>query len=116
MLEWLKHAFAVESSDPPIPSATQAAAIDAVCREIVRRQMTLPAQMMLESSAPLHFVTGQLLRFVEPFLAVILEPAAVRDFATFLEKRGAMESICLRLEELQRTYSKIDKTQDDTIV
>lgn len=103
MFQWLKHAFTVEASGPPIPTPPQAVAIDAVCREIVRRQMVLPAQLMLESSAPLHFVTGQMLRFVEPFLGVLLEPAAVEDFATFLEKRGAVEYLCRRLEELQRT-------------
>ena len=55
MFNWLKHAFAVEAAGPAIPSSSQAAAVDAICREIVRRQMTLPAQMVLESSAPLHF-------------------------------------------------------------
>ena len=106
MLNWLKHAFSVGSSGPAIPSATQAAAIDAICREIVRRRMTLPAQMMIESSAPLHFVTGQMLRFVEPFLGVLLDPAAVRDFASFVEQWGAVEYICNRLEELQAVGSK----------
>jgi hypothetical protein len=100
MFQWLRHAFAIENTGPPVPTNEQAATIDAVCREIIRRQMTLPAQMVIESSAPLHFVTGQMLRFVEPFLGVILEPAAVRDFATFLEKRGAIEYISRRLEEL----------------
>lgn len=102
MFQWLKHAFAVEDSGPPVPSSSQSDAIDVVCREIVRRQMVLPAQMMLESSAPLHYVTGQMLRFVEPFLGVLLEPAAVKEFATFLEKRGAMEYLSRRLAELQR--------------
>ena len=101
MFQWLRHAFAIEKAGPPIPTSNQAAAIDAVCREIIRRQLTLPAQMVLESSAPLHFVTGQMIRFVEPFLGVALEPTEIREFATFIEKRGALEYISHRLEELQ---------------
>ena len=116
MFDWLKHAFAVEPRGPAIPSKKQTAAIDAVCREIVRRQMTLPAQMMLESSAPLHFVTGQLLRFVEPFLGVLLDPESVREFASFLEKRGAVEYLCRRLGELEATsvHSVIEPVAEES--
>lgn len=98
MFNWLKHAFAVEPSGSVEPSAAQAAAIDAVCREIARRGMTLPAQMVLDSSAPLSYLAGQSLRFFEPFLGAVLDPAGVREFAGFLEKRGAVEYIARRLE------------------
>jgi hypothetical protein len=100
MFAWIKHAFAVEPSGPVEPSAAQAAAIDAVCREVARRGMTLPAQMVLDSSAPLSYLAGQSLRFFEPFLGAVLDPAGVREFAGFLEKRGAVEYISRRLEEV----------------
>ncbi len=100
MFNWLKHAFAVEPAGPVEPSAAQAAAIDAVCREIARRGMTLPAQMVLDSSAPLSYLAGQSLRFFEPFLGAVLDPAGVREFAGFLEKRGAVEYIARRLEAM----------------
>ena len=102
MLAWLKHAFSTEPGGPAIPSAKQTELIDRVCREIGRRQMVLPAQMLIESSAPLHFVGGQMLRFVEPFLTVILDPAEVREFATFVEKRGATEYLSERLQQLEK--------------
>ena len=100
MMNWLKHAFAVEPAGPVEPSAAQAVAIDAVCREIARRGMTLPAQMALDSSAPLSYLAGQSLRFFEPFLGAVLDPAGVREFADFLEKRGAVEYIAKRLEAI----------------
>ena len=101
MLNWLKHAFAVEPVGPVEPSAAQAKAIDAVCREIARRGMTLPAQMVLDSSAPLSYLAGQSLRFFEPFLAAVLDPVAVHEFATFLEKRGSIDFISRRLAEIE---------------
>ena len=100
MWNWLKHAFAVEPTGPVEPSPAQVAAIDAVCREIARRGMTLPAQMALDSSAPLGFLAGQSLRFFEPFQATVLDPVGVRQFAGFLEKRGAVEYIARRLEAM----------------
>ncbi len=101
MYQWLKHAFSVRSSDPVNISLAQEKVIDAVCIEIVRRRMTLPAQMLIESSAPLNFLTGQTLRFIEPVLGAVLDPAGIRDFASFLEQRGALEYICQRLADLQ---------------
>jgi len=86
VFNWLKHAFAVEPSRPVEHSPTQTVAIDAVCREIVRRGMALPEQMVLDSSAPLSYLAGQSLRIFEPFLGAVLDPAGVREFAGFLEK------------------------------
>lgn len=110
MMQWLKHAFAVETS-PAVPTDAQKTQIDVVCREIVRRQMTLPAQMMLESSKPLGYVAGQSLRFFEPFLGTLLDAAAVREFAAFVERPGAVEYICGRLEffESQKTQSSVSE-------
>ena len=107
MLNWLKHAFAVESGNAAIPTAVQAQSIDRVCREIIRREMTLPTQMFLQSSMPLHFLAGQTLRFFEPFLSTLLDPVAIRDFASFVERRGAVEYICRRLQELQAAESEM---------
>lgn len=101
MLHWLKHAFAVETTAAAVPTPSQSKIIDSVCREIVRRQLTLPAQMVLETSVPVHFLAGQFLRFAEPVLAAILDAAEIRDFATFVEQRGAVEYICRRLDQLQ---------------
>ena len=101
MLDWLKHAFSAGSPGVVVPSTAQADAIDRVCCEIVRRRMTLPAQLMFESSAPLHFIGGQMLRFVEPVLGVVLDAKEIRDFASFVEQRGSMEYICKRLEALE---------------
>ena len=58
----------------------------------------MPAQMVLDSSAPLSYLAGQSLRFFEPFLGAVLDPAGVREFAGFLEKRRAVEYIAGRLE------------------
>ncbi len=62
--------------------------------------MTLPAQLMLDSSAPLGYLAGQSLRFFEPFLDAVLDPVGVREFAGFLEKRGAVEYIAKRREAM----------------
>jgi hypothetical protein len=100
MFSWLQHAFAIEPAGPAHPTPVQAALIDRVCQEVVRREMTLPAQMILDTSGPISFVVGQSMRFFEPFLMTVLNPNDIREFATFLERRGAVEYISLRLDSL----------------
>ena len=112
MRNWLKLAFAIESPGAVAPSASQTQAIDLICHEIVRRNMVLPAQMLLESSAPLHYLGGQMLRFFEPFLGILLDPVATRDFAAFLERPGAVRYICSRFDELQRKGSELPTNTD----
>ena len=110
MLQWLKHAFAVETS-PAVPTEAQQEQIDRVCREIVQRRMTLPAQMMLESSRSMNYVAGQSLRLVEPFLGTVFDAHAIREFAAFVERPGAVEYICTRLEYFESQYGKRPETQ-----
>ena len=64
----------------------------------------MPARMVLDSSAPLGFLAGQSLRFFEPFLTTVLDPVGVREIAGFLEKRGSVEYIASRLEEISIQY------------
>lgn len=108
-MRWLKHAFAVDTT-PAVPTAAQQQLIDHVCREIIRRQMTLPAQMMLESSRPMSFLTGQSLRVLEPLLGAFLDAAVIREFADFMERPGSVEYICQRLEILQHAANDGQKT------
>ena len=111
MLKWLKHAFAVETDQIAIPNATQSKVIDMVCHEIIRRGMTFPTQMLLETSAPMHFLSGQMLRIAEPVLGAIIDQNTVREFATFVERKGAIEYICRRLDQLQSTGSSSNQSQ-----
>ena len=45
----IRHAFAIEDAAAFEPTAREAAAAEKVCREIVRRRMTVPAVMLLEA-------------------------------------------------------------------
>jgi hypothetical protein len=77
---------------------------------VVRRRMTLPAQMVLQSSTPVHFLAGQLLRFFEPVLAIALDANETRAFAAFLEQPGSVEYIGRRLEEFERAETELPKS------
>lgn len=100
-MKWLRHAFALDDGTPAEPTPAQAAAIDRVLSEIVRRRLTTPAAMLLETCRPLNFVGAQVVHFFSPLMRAVLATNAQDDFAKFLEKRGCVDYLLRRLEELQ---------------
>ena len=88
MVKWLKHAFAVDPPGPATPTEDQKRVVDRLAGEIVRRGLTAPALLFLESSRPLNYLGSQLLVFCAPFAEIIFKPADYRALTTFLEHRG----------------------------
>ena len=91
--EWLKHAFAVDDG-PLKPTPEQAALVEQLAQEVVRRGMTAPALMFLGMSEPLNYVTAQAIHFFTPMINAVVETNAHKTLAELLEHRGAIEFIC----------------------
>lgn len=98
-MEWLKHAFAVETAAEEWTERHLKVA-DSVCAAIVRRRMTTPVLLFLESGRPLNFLASQLLVFLMPFVSAVGDAQGTRLFAEFLERRESTEYLCRKLEEL----------------
>jgi len=98
--KWLRHAFAIEPPGPAEPTPAERAIVERVCAEVVRRRMTAPALLFLESCRPLNFVGGQALQFFAPLLSAITYGENPTRFAAFLERRGSIEYLCRRIQEL----------------
>ena len=96
---WLKHAFAVESAEGCEPNERQRQICDLLVSEVSRRGLITPALLLLETSKPLNYIGAQLLHFWEPILSAVCNQQSCREFAQFLERPGAIEYLCRRLEE-----------------
>ncbi len=101
MIQWLKHAFAVEPPGLAQPTDEQRAIIETICGEVVRRRMALPALMALEMSRPLNFIGSQAIHFFTPIISALTDADAHKHLAEFLERRGSVEYLCGRIEELE---------------
>lgn len=110
-MQWLKHAFAVDRAGPVEPTEEQCAVIETVCREVVRRHLTVPALIFLEMSRPLNYLGAQALHFFAPFVSAVTDAQTHHHLARFLEQRGSIDYICLRIEELED--SRKSGTPDD---
>jgi len=109
----LAHAFAVEKAGPAKPTPAESQVVDRVLHEVIRRQMTMPASIFLESVRPMTYLGSQAMHFFSPFMTVLIEPGAYRAFSSFLEKRGAVDYLVGRMEALQRERPPADASGTD---
>lgn len=100
--DWLRHAFAIESADEVELTESQRATIDLLCRHVVARELTTPALLFLETVRPLNYVTAQTLQFFAPFLSSAGNSHVAAELTEFLERRGSIDVLCRRIEELER--------------
>ncbi|MFQ6608213.1 MAG: hypothetical protein ACE5EE_06715 [Fidelibacterota bacterium] len=114
-MSWLKHAFAVDPPGAAEPTAAQAKAVEKVCQEVVRRRLTTPALIMLETFRPLNYVGSQLLHFFHPIISAILSTDAYRNFTEFLERRGSVDYLCYRIEQLDKERPKVRRNSDTKV-
>ena len=105
----IRHAFAIEDAADFEPTAREAAAAEKVCREVVRRRMTVPAVMLLEMSRPLNYLGAQALHFFQPFGTVLIEPGSWETFANFLERRGSVEYLARLIEDAEAEHAEAGK-------
>lgn len=101
-----RRAFQMDDPRTINPSEEERVLIDKLCAEVVRRHMTLPATMMLETSRPLGGVASAALHFFEPFATAFVSPKQWGLLAAFLERRGAVDFLIARLEELERQKAR----------
>lgn len=115
--KWLKHAFAVDPPGPADPTAEQKPVVEWACREIARRRLSTPGLLFLEMSRPLNYVAAQTMHFFQPAFWAILRKQSVesyRHFSEFLERRGSLEYIIQRIEELEDEAERSERRAGTT--
>ena len=91
------HAFALDSGEPL--SEEERALMERLARLVVRRRMTAPALMALESTRPLSFIGSQVLAFAGPMLKLAFSPAEYDRLQGLLERRRSIDWIIEAIAE-----------------
>jgi hypothetical protein len=112
-MTWLKHAFAIDPPGAAEPTEDQKPVVEKVCQEVIRRRMATPALIMLETFRPLNFVGSQVLHFFHPIVSAILTTEAYKHFTEFLERRGSVDYLCQRIEQLDDEMMEKNKKSKD---
>jgi hypothetical protein len=70
-----------------------------IANQVVKRKLTVPAIMFIESVKPLSFVGSQALIFMQPIVQAFLNRKEYDEFAVLMEDR---ENVELLLQEIER--------------
>ena len=96
IIEGFKHAFATEGvklEDCDTDLISKLADI------VVRRNISVPAIMLLESVRPLNFVGSQAMVFFKPIISRFFTSAEYDKLATILEKREVIDLLIKEIEQ-----------------
>ena len=101
MKDSIKHAFDLGETNKFLPNERQKIIAEKVCREVVKRHLSMPATILLETFRPLNFIGSQLMHFFQPIISAVLTGDGYIEFSRFLEKRGSVDYLCRRINEIE---------------
>ena len=76
-------------------------AIASLADKIVRRRMTMPAILFLQSVGPLNMVGSQAMVFLRPFLTPLFNQADYDRIAAIVERREGLAALVEAIEAAQ---------------
>lgn len=95
--EFWANAFVIPRK-PPLSDADRALSAW-VATELQRRNLDVPAILVVESCQPLAGIAAQLMIFLEPTLSLFMRPGDIARFREFIEKEGALDDLVTRLQD-----------------
>jgi len=96
----LKHAFAIPQAEQPSPEERRW--LEQVAERVVKRRLSAPAVLMLQSAKPINFLGSQLLAFFKPIISMVLPAEKCDQAAELLSKRESIETLARMIEEREQ--------------
>src|SRR5262245_47493256 len=93
----LQHAFSTETTSLPF-SLEEMEIMERVADMIVKRGMTAPATVFLESMGPMNFLGSQALHFLTPIIDCAFNAKEVEQVAQLLERRDSIVRLITLIE------------------
>jgi len=93
----LKHAFAIPEDRPLTEQELRW--LQFIADKVVKRRLSAPAILLLQSVMPLNFVGSQLLVFFKPIISAVFPPEKCDEAADLLSRRRSIEALLEMIEE-----------------
>ncbi len=97
----LAHAFDYDDGREEV-SEEDIALLDRMADFVVRRRMTLPAMLVLETVTPLNFVGSSAMTFFRPIFGLLFSTKEYERIERLLEKRCSLALLIERIELRER--------------
>ena len=86
-----------------------------IANTIVKRGVTLPAILFLETMKPLNFIGAQMLVFFGPFLESLIPGEQLYRFTELMEDRKSVDKLLAEIERLEDEKKEREKTDPNKI-
>lgn len=93
----LRHAFSTHSDSQPL-STDDVALMERIADVLVRRGMSAPATVFLESIGPMSFLGSQALHFLTPIIDCAFNAKEIEQVARLLEHRETISRLIAVIE------------------
>ena len=93
----LRNAFSTHSDSQPL-SMDDVALMERIADVLVRRGMSAPATMFLDSMGPMNFLGSQALHFLTPIIDCAFNAKEVEQVARLLERRETISQLIAVIE------------------
>jgi len=77
-----------------------------IAREVVKRQMTLPTIIFLESVKPLNYIGSQAMVFFNPLIQIVFPTKMYGELQLMFEKRENMEKLIQVIEAEDERFNQ----------
>ncbi|MEO0288782.1 MAG: hypothetical protein ABIN00_04020 [candidate division WOR-3 bacterium] len=96
-------------SSKEIPLERKEEILKKIATSIVKRGLTAPAIMFLESIKPINFISAQLMIFLEPIILTFFNISEYREASLIFEERDSVEKLIKYIEEFENTEKRNKK-------
>jgi hypothetical protein len=93
----LRHAFSTHSDSQPL-SMDDVALMERIADVLVRRGMSAPATVFLDSMGPMNFLGSQAFHFLTPIIDCAFNAKEVEQVARLLERRETISRLIAVIE------------------
>ena len=85
----------------PVSNVDYSELIKEVAAKIVRRKMSVPTILFIESVKPINRIAGQAVLVVSPFLAIFVSYEKIEQFCDMLQDRENVEKLLNEIKNLE---------------
>ncbi|MBT3270166.1 hypothetical protein HN371_23675 [Candidatus Poribacteria bacterium] len=94
-----------------VPEEEAEALLEKLADGIVRRQLAIPAVLLLETCKPLNFVGSQAMIALHPFVAAFVKGDDYRKVALLMEEDANVEELLQRVERKEAAVKAAEKRE-----
>jgi hypothetical protein len=86
-----------------------------IANQVVKRKLSVPAIMFIESVKPLSFVGSQALIFMQPIVQAFLNRKEYDEFAVLMEDRENVELLLQEIERQEAEWQAKERAERDEV-